>query len=81
MDLSAHTAPIDSERVKKNRVTANLEIAPETAFRADAWIHHRTLPLLTHKESRKTESLHTQKSSPKLLLEVTYGFVSPHSPC
>jgi hypothetical protein len=81
MDLSAHTAPIDSERVKENRVAAHSEIAPETAFKADAWIPQRTLPLLTQKESRKIDSLPTQISLPKLLLEVTHGFVCPHSPC
>jgi len=81
MDLLAHAAPVDSETVKDSCVATHSEIALETAFRADAWIHQRRLPLLTQKELRKTEALPTQKSSPKLLRDATRGFVSPHSPC
>jgi len=50
MDLSAHTAPIDSEIVKENLVIADSEIITENGSRADAWIHQRTQPLLTQKE-------------------------------
>jgi hypothetical protein len=67
MDSSAHTAAVDSERVKENGVAVHSEIVIKNVSRTDAWIHQRTLPLLTHNESRKTESLPTQKSSPKLL--------------
>ena len=81
MDSSSHTTPVDSETVKDSCVAAHSEKAPETAFRANAWIHQRRLPLLTQKESRKTEALPTQKSSPKLLRDVTHGLVSTHSPC
>jgi hypothetical protein len=61
MDSSAHTAPVDSERVKENWVAAYSEIAPENAFKGDEWIRQPTQPLLTHKQSRKTKSLPTQK--------------------
>jgi len=61
MDLSAHTAPIDLEIVKENWVASHSKIASKTAFRGDAWIPQCTEPLLTHKQSRKTESLPSQK--------------------
>jgi hypothetical protein len=38
-------------------------------------------PLVTHKQSRKTTSLPTQKQPSKLFSHVTNGFISPHSPC
>jgi len=57
------------------------EIITKTTFRCDDWIHQPTQPLLTHKQSRKTELLPTQKSSPKLFQELTHGFISAHSPC
>jgi len=66
MDLSALTAPIDSKRDKESGVTTHSEIAPETCFIGDEWIRQPTQPLLTQKESRKTESFPTQKSFPKL---------------
>jgi len=80
MDSSAHTGPVDLETVTENLVAALSEIITENVSRADAWIHQRTLPLLTQKESRKTESLPPQKSSPKLFPEFTHGFVSAYSP-
>jgi hypothetical protein len=49
--------------VKKNRVAAHSEIAPEKCFRGDAWIPQRTETLLTQKQLRKTESLASKKSS------------------
>jgi hypothetical protein len=61
MESSAHTAPVDSETIKKNRVAALLEIITENVSRGDQWIHQRTQPLLTHKQSRKTESPPSQK--------------------
>jgi len=36
--------------------------------------------LVTHKQSRKTASLPTQKQPSKLFSHVTNGFVSPDSP-
>ena len=80
MDFSAHTAPVDSETVKENQVAGLLEIIIKNVLRADAWIHQRTLPLLTQKESRKTESLPTQKSSLKMFPQLTHGFISTHYP-
>ena len=80
MDSSAHTAPVDSETVKENQVAGLLEIIIKNVLRADAWIHQRTLPLLTQKESRKTESLPTQKSSLKMFPQLTHGFISTHYP-
>jgi hypothetical protein len=59
MDLSAHTAPVDSKNVKENFIADLLEVAPETGCRGDAWIHQRTQPLFTEKQRRKTESLPT----------------------
>jgi hypothetical protein len=61
MECSAHTAPVDSETIKKNRVAALSEIVTENVSRGDPWIHHLTQPLLTFKQSRKTESLRIQK--------------------
>jgi len=80
MDSSAHTAPVDSQIVKENGVDAE-EIITETACRADFWIRQGTRPLFTQKYSRKTESPPPTKSSPKLLSELTLGFVSAHRPC
>jgi hypothetical protein len=80
MESSGHIAHVNSETVKKNWVTDHYEIAPETASRSDALIRQRTQPLLTQEQSRKTESLPTQKSSRKLFPEIRHGFVSPHSP-
>jgi hypothetical protein len=81
MDSSAHAAPVDSETVKESCVVTHSQIITETFSRADAWIPQRTLPLLTQKESRKTELPPTQKLSPKLFPELTHGFVSAHSRC
>jgi hypothetical protein len=61
MDSSAHTTPIDSERVKENSVAAHSKIAPESAFAGDEWIRQATQPLLTHKQLRKTDLLPSQK--------------------
>jgi hypothetical protein len=41
---------------------------------------HPTQPLLTHRHSRKTESLHTQKLAPKLFAKMTDGFLSAQAP-
>jgi hypothetical protein len=42
---------------------------------------HPTQPLLTHnRQSRKTESLHTQKLAPKLFAKMTDGFLSAQAP-
>jgi hypothetical protein len=37
-------------------------------------------PLVTPKQSRKTESLPTQKQPSKRFSHVTNGFISPYSP-
>jgi len=50
---------------------------PECAFSGDEGIRQPTQPLWTHKQSRKSESMRTQKETPKLLSQVTNGFVSP----
>jgi hypothetical protein len=42
MDSSAHTAPVDKERVKENGVAAHSEIITETVFRGDQQIRPRT---------------------------------------
>ena len=44
-------------------------------------IRKPTQPLLTHKLSRKTETVSTHKKPSKVLSLVTNGFVSPQSPC
>jgi hypothetical protein len=41
-------------------------MASETPFTGDECIHQPTQPLLTHKQSRKTESLPTLKKPSKL---------------
>jgi hypothetical protein len=41
-------------------------MAPETPFTGDECIRQPTQPLLTHKQSRKTESLPTPKKPSKL---------------
>jgi hypothetical protein len=81
MESSAHTAPVHSETIKKNRVAALSEIITENVSRGDHWIRQRTQPLLTHKQSRKTETLTTEKSSQKLFPEMTEGILSSHSTC
>jgi hypothetical protein len=80
MDSSTHTAPVDLETVKQDSVTGLSEIVTKNVSRADAWIHQRTLPLFTQKESRKTESLPTQKSSLKMFPQLTHGFISAQYP-
>jgi len=47
-------------------------------FTWDEWIRQ---PLLTHKQSPKTESVPSLKQLLKLFSQVMNGFVSPHSPC
>jgi len=79
LDSSKHTAPVYSELFKENGVDAE-DIITKTACKADAWIRQCTQPLFTQKYSRKPESPLTRKSSPKLLTELTPGFVSAHSP-
>jgi len=81
MESSAHTAPVDSETIKKNRVVALSEIITENVSSGDQWIRQRTQDLLNHKQSRKNESLTTQKSSRKLFPEMTEGILSAHSTC
>jgi hypothetical protein len=81
MDSSAHTIPVESKTVKENWVAAHSQIAPETAFRGEAWIPQRTETLLTQKQLRKTESLASKKSSSKMFRELTHGFISAHYPC
>ena len=49
MDLSAHAAPVDSERVEEISVDVDSEIITETASRADEWIRQHTQQLLTQK--------------------------------
>jgi hypothetical protein len=56
-------------------------MALETPFTGDECISQSTQPLLTYKQSRKTESLPTPKKPSKLFSHVTNGFVNPHSPC
>jgi len=55
-------------------------MGPETPFTGDKWIRQPKQPLVTHKQSRKTESLPPQRLPSKLFSHVTNGFVSPHSP-
>jgi hypothetical protein len=50
MESSAHTASVDSEKIKKNIVAAHSEITSETASRDDAWNPQRTQHLLTQKK-------------------------------
>jgi len=55
-------------------------MAPETSFTGDECIRQPTQPLLTHEQSRETESLPTPTKPSKLFSEVTNEFVSPYSP-
>ena len=64
-ESSAPTTPVDSETIKKNRVAALSEIITENVSRGDQRIRQRTQPLLTHKQSRKTESPSSQKLAPE----------------
>jgi hypothetical protein len=80
VDSLTPTAPVDLEIVNENWVVVASEILTETTSIGNAWI--RSLhPLLTHKRLMKTESVPTQKSSPKHLSKVTRGFESARSPC
>jgi hypothetical protein len=102
----AFATPVDSEKVRENRVGAYWEIINETSSKGDTWICQRLKPWwlrnsqwklrhcriryhqrnwfqrwrvdssaptthLTQKQLIKTESLPTQKSSPKLIPKVT----------
>ena len=53
MDSEELAAPVDSEKVNKNRVGANCEIITETPSKGDAWIWKRSQPLLIQKNSMK----------------------------
>jgi hypothetical protein len=55
-------------------------MAPETAFTGDEWIRDPTKPLLTHKQSRKTESLTTQIVTETVSRD-DEGILSAHSTC
>jgi hypothetical protein len=66
--IHQHTPRVESEIVKANLVAADSEILNEIATKVDAWIRQRAQHLLT------------QKSSKKLLPQVTCGFVTAHSP-
>jgi hypothetical protein len=81
MESSAHTAPVDSETIKKSKVAALSEIITEKVSRGDQWIRPRTQPLLTDKQSRKTESPPSQKYPPKLFPAMTEGIVRAHNTC
>jgi len=80
VDSSAPTAPFESEIVNENWVVADSEITTETPYKGDVCIRKRSQPLLTQKNSTKTESVPTQKSSTKHLPQVTPGFVRAHNP-
>jgi hypothetical protein len=45
-------------------------MAPETPFTGGEWIRQPKQPLVTHKQSRKTKSLPTQKEPSKLFSHV-----------
>jgi len=60
-------------------LAAHSGIAPETAFTGGEWIQRPKQPLVTHKQSRKTDSLPTQKQPSKGFSHVTNVFVSPYS--
>jgi hypothetical protein len=47
--------PVDSKKVNENRVDADWKIITETPSKGDAWIRKRSQPLLTQKNSTKTE--------------------------
>jgi hypothetical protein len=49
MDSKALAAPVDSDKVNKNGVGADLEIINETPSTGDAWIRESTQPLLIQK--------------------------------
>jgi hypothetical protein len=78
--LGRARSPCDSEIVNENRVAVDYEIITEIASKGDEWIRKRLQPLLTKKWSMKTESLPTQKSSPKHLSKVTRGFRRARGP-
>jgi hypothetical protein len=81
MDSTALTTPVDSEIITDNWVVADSKIINQTASTVEEWIRHRKEPLWAQKLSTKSESLPTQKSSMKLLPQVTHGFDSANIPC
>jgi hypothetical protein len=80
LDSWEHMTPFDTEIVNKNWAAADFEIINETASTGDAWIHQRLQHLFTQKNSTKTESVPTRKSSTKHLPKVTRGFVNAPRP-
>jgi len=78
--LSARIVLLDSVIVTENRVADDSDIINETSFIADVCIGQRTQSQLTRKSTPKTDLLPTRKSSPKLLPQLTLGFVFTHSP-
>src|SRR3990172_7712804 len=71
VESTAHTAPVGSEIINENSVTADSEIFEETASTAHTWSRQRIQLLWAQKSSTKTQSLPTQKSSRKLLPRLT----------
>jgi hypothetical protein len=78
VDSSAQIYPVDCEIASQNLVAAESETINETASTGEAWIRPRTQSLLIENHQWVA---HVSKSSPKLLPQLTLGFISAHSPC
>jgi hypothetical protein len=81
MHSIAQTAHVGLEIINENRVPGDSQIINETASTGDAWIRQRKEPMRAMQSSTQTESLPNQKSSTKLLPQVTHGFDSANSTC
>ena len=72
-------SPVDLETVNENWATTVFDIVNETYSKGDAWIRMWSQPLLTQKNSTKTESVATGKSLSTQVPKVTSGFLSAPS--
>jgi len=81
MDSTAQRALVGYEIINKNSIAVESKIINETASTGDACIRKHKKPMRAMKSSTKIESLPNQKSSTKLLPQVTHGFYSANSPC
>jgi len=80
VDSTGHKVSVDSEITSENWVVADSETINDTASLANTWIPQRTQSYLTRKSSSKTESLPPRELTPKLLPQLTLGFIYANSP-
>jgi hypothetical protein len=77
----SQTALVGSKIIKENYLSPTLEIMNKIGSTNDAWIRQHKQLLWAQKSSKKTETLPNQKSTPKLLAQLTRGVYSTNNCC